>query len=191
MSDLQIVNAATGDTSIAAKVNQYNQLFCRSVGYSLIHEATLLGNAYAWNSVAADLVAEDTALAVGNESKTMNLVMHGCYIRCDLATQVDFHFPAYPTWAGTAVTGVNLNRASTKVADATAYTDETGNTQGAIFLTGYHYISTIAQTTTCPAEFYDFKDAVILGEHDICAVDVIEETAATFECTFIGFFIDK
>ncbi len=188
--DLQIVNAATGDSNVTAEVNSSNQLSCRNVSISAIHEATLLGNAYSWNSVSADLIAADTALAVGNESKTKLLVIAGCYIRCDLATAVDFHFPAYPSWTGTAVTGVNLNMASTKVAAATAYTDETDNTQGTIFLTGYHYVSTVGQATTSTPVFYDFQDMVILGEHDVVAVDVVGNIAAAFECTFIGYYID-
>ena len=188
--DFQIVNGSIGDSGVTAEVNSNHQLSCKGVGVAAIHEATLKGDAYSWNSVSADLAAADTALAVGNESSTRLLVIAGCYIACDLATQVDFHFPAYPTWAGTAVTGVNLNRASTKIAPATAYTDETGNTQGAIFLTGYHYISTVGQESTCPPVWYSFDDAVILGEHDIIGVDVVENTAARFECTLIGYFID-
>ncbi len=190
--DLQIVNAAAGDATIAAEVNASNQLSTRSVGVSAIHEATLLGNAYSWHAETADLAATETALFLANESKTMLLVITGAYIRCDLATQIDFHFPDYPaTPAGTAVTGVNLNRGSTNVAAATAFADETGQaSQGAIFITGYHHVATTGETTTSVPVYYDFEDMVILGEHDIVAVDVVENTAAAFECTFIGYYID-
>lgn len=191
--DLQIVNASTGDANNAAEVTANNQLSCRSVGISAINEATLKGNAYSWHAETADLAGGDTALSVANESKTMLLVITGCYIRCDLATQVDFHFPAYPaTPAGTAVTGVNLNMGSTNVAAATAFADETGQaSQGAIFLTGYHHVATAGETTTSVPVYYDFEDMVILGEHDIVAVDVVENTAAAFETTFIGYYIAK
>lgn len=188
--DLQIVNTASGSIDNTAEVNKYNQLSQRSVGISAFHEATLLGNAYSWHAETAVLAAGDTALAVGNESKTKLLVIAKCYVACDLDTQVDFHFPAYPTWAGTAVTGVNLNRSSNKVADATAYADETGNTQGSIFLTGFQHEATAAQATTAVPEWYNFEDAIILGEHDVFAVDVIENTTARFECTIYGYYID-
>lgn len=189
--DLQIINGAEGVAGLQAKVTAQNELSCKGVAYSALHEASLAGNAFSWHAETADLIAEDTALAVGNESKTKLLVIVGCYIRCDLATQVDFHFPAYPTWAGTAVTGVNLNKASSNIADATAYADETGNSIGDIFLTGYHHVATNGETTTSVPVFYNFEDMVILGEHDVVAVDVVENTAAAFECTFIGYYIDK
>ena len=188
--DLQIVNGAAGESTVTATINSSNQLLTRSVGVSAMYEATLAGNAYSWHAETADLVAGDTALAVGNESKTMLLVIQSCYIACDLATAIDFHFPAYPAWSGTAVTGTNLNTGSNNVAAATAYADETGNTQGDIFLTGYHHVATAGQATTAVPTIYNFEDSIILGEHDVIAVDVIGETVARFEATFIGYYID-
>lgn len=188
--DLQIINGAAGEAGLLAAVTAQNELSCKGVAYTALHEASLAGNAFAWHAETADLAAQDTALAVGNESKMKLLVIVGCYLRCDQPTQVDFHFPAYPTWTGEAVTGVNLNKASTKVADATAYADETNNTQGDIFLTGFHYM-VAGQATTAVPEFYNFEDMVILGEHDVVAVDVVEDISVGFECTFTGYYIDK
>ena len=188
--DLQIVNAATGDTSDTAEVNADYQLSCKGVAVSALHEATLKGNAYAWNALTADLIAADTALIVCNESKTKLLVIHNCYIACDLATFVDFHLAHPGTWAGTAVTGVNLNRGSNNIAEATAYADETGHTQGDIILTGASMVHTAGQESTCEPVTYNFEDAVILAEHDCFGVDVVGNTAARFECTIIGYYID-
>ncbi len=188
--ELAIVNAATGDSGVTAEINQYNQLSCRTVGVSAIHEATLKGDAYSWNSISADLIAADTALIVCNESRTQLLVIHSCYICCDLPTFVDFHLTHPGTWAGTAVTGVNLNNASNKIAAATAYADETGHTQGDIILTAAATEHTVGEESTVEPETYNFDDAIILGEHDCFGVDVVGNTAARFECTIIGYYID-
>jgi len=188
--DIQIVNTALGDSTVTAEVNSDHQLSCKGVGVTAIHEATLKGDAYSWNAISADLAAEDTALIVCNESKTKLLVIHKCYIACDLATAVDFHVGEPGTWAGTAVTGVNLNTSSRNIASATAYADETGNTQGSIILTGTSCVHTVAQESTAEPVTYYFDDAVILAEHDCFGVDVIGDIAARFECTIIGYYID-
>ena len=188
--DLQIVNAAAGDASITAEVNADYQLSCKGVGVSAIHEATLKGDAYAWNTVSADLIAGDTALIVCNESRTQLLVIHSCYIACDLATTIDFHLTHPGTWAGTAVTGVNLNRGSNNIAAATAYADETGSSQGDIILTGVSMVHTVGEESTCEPVTYNFEDAVILAEHDCFGVDVVGNTAARFETTIIAYYID-
>lgn len=189
--DLQIVNTAEGDTNLTAEVNADYQVSCKGVAVSAIHEATLKGDAYSWNSISADLAAGDTALLVGNESKTRFLVIHSCYIACDLPTFVDFHLTHPGTWAGTAVTGVNLNRGSNNTADATAYTDETGASQGDIILTGAATEHTVGQESTVEPVTYNFEDSIILAEHDCFGVDVVGNTAARFECTITGYFIDK
>ena len=191
--DLTIVNGAAGEIGLTAEVNDSNQLSTRSVGVSAIHEATLLGNAYAFHAETADLAAGDTAMLLANESNTLSLVVHGCYFAADLATQVDFGFAPYPTFAGTAVTGVNLNSASTKTAAslATCYVDETDNTLANFILTGYHHVATAGQATTAVPIFYDFKDMIILGEHDCFGMNVVGNIAARFECTLIAYYINK
>ncbi len=188
--DLQLVNTATGDTNVTAEVNADYQLSCKGVAVSALHEATLKGDAYSWNAISADLIAADTAMLIGNESKTQLLVIHSCYIACDLATFVDFHLTHPGTWAGTAITAVNLNRGSNKLAAATAYADETGASQGDIILTGAIMVHFNGQESTCEPVTYNFEDSIILAEHDCFGVDVVGNTAARFECTIIGYFID-
>jgi len=153
---------------------------------SAIHEASLKGDAYAWNSVSYDAAAADTLLLVANDSSTQLLVIESIYFYADAATAVDIHFPAKATWTGTAVVGVNLNRASSKVADATAITDETGQaSQGPIWITLH-----TAELTTAQEEIqYHVNGAIILGKDDAIGIDGVADLAA-YEATIIGYFID-
>lgn len=189
MEQLQIIDGAGG--GYIAGVNIKNQLLARAINISAIHEASLLGNAYSWTSVTADIDAGDTALCVVNRSDTKLLVISRAYVWSDVASQIKIHVPAAATWAGTAVTGVNLNRARALEAPALAYADETGNAFVAanVIETVYNALAVNGQVTTALGVQIDFKDAVILGYNDAIAADVIAEIGA-FEVTFIGYFID-
>lgn len=170
-----------------AAVTSDNQLQTRAVQVSALHNASLNGDAYAWNAISADINAGDTALLVRNNSDTRYLVISKMYVWVDVVAQVDVHVIPTSTFtaAGTAVTGVNLLAGSGKVADATALADETGNTQGSIILTLHTNELETAQFGT----EYDFKDGVILAKNSCIAADIVDEPAA-FECTFIGYFLD-
>ena len=177
------VNDAGGEDAIVSGGN----LHTRAVNVSALHEASLNGDAYSWNAVSADIDATDTALLVRNDSSSRLLVIEKLYVWSDVATAVDVHFTngAAFTPAGTAVTGVNLNRSLVKVADATAKADETANTQGNIFLT-------LHSNELATDQFgidYDFKGGVVLGKNGCIAADIVAEPTA-FECTIIGYFID-
>lgn len=180
-----------GGNGNLANVNSRKQLLTRTIAVPPIHEASLLGNAFSWTAVTANIDTGDTALLVVNNSATKWLVISKAYVRVDVASQVKFHVPAAATWAGTAVVGVNLNRASAVVADASAYADESGAAFAAAntVLTVYCPVATNAQVTTSFGLQIDFGDAIILAQNDALAADVIAEPAA-FECTFIGYFVD-
>lgn len=184
---MQITDSSSGRS---AAVTKNNELLVTTA--SAIHAATLRGDAYAWNAISADLAATETALLVSNQSDTRLLVMHKCIIRGDLDTGLDFQVSDTTglTLTGTAVVAVNLNRKSSKKPDALAYVDETGCTTGSIVLTIFQNESKDGQTTTTPMYTVDLKDAVILGKNDAFKVDVVANTAAAFECTFIGYYID-
>jgi hypothetical protein len=174
-----------------AEVNSDNQLSTRAVSISALHQASLNGEAFAWNAVTYDPDAADTLLLVRNDSSTKYLVIDKIYVRCDTATAVDVHLvTANFTAAGTAVTGVCLNKASATVADATAKADETGNTQGDIILTAYLHLAVNAQATTSVAQMIDLEGAVILGDDQAIGVDLVTASTAA-ECTIIGHYIDK
>lgn len=170
-----------------AEVNAESQLLTRAIQVSALHEAALKGEAFAWNAISADIAAAATALLVRNDSATKYLVIEKIYVYADAATAVDIHLvTASFTAAGTAVTGVALNKTKSSVADATAYANETGNTQGDIIVT----LHTQELTTAQEGFDYDLNGAVILGHDQAVGVDLVADTAA-FECTIFGYFIDK
>lgn len=176
-----------------AKVNSDNQLYTRSVLVSALHDASLRGDAYAWNAVSANIDTTDCMLLVSNDSSLKWLVIEHAYVRGDIAGQIDFKITSTVglTLAGTAVVGVNLNRTSNNIADATAFSDETQSAATTVFFTYYQHLAVNAQGTTSPLARIDFHGAVILGEDTAIGMDTILEPAAGFEATFIGYFIDK
>ena len=177
----------TGINGNMAEVNSDQQLKTYAVNVSAIHAASLKGKAFAWNAINANIDAGDTALCVRNDSATEYLVIEKLYAYSDVASDIDVHLiTATFTAAGTAVTGVCLNPAKATVASATAKADETGNTQGSI-------IVTLRNNEVGSDQFsidYDFKGAVILGQNQAIGVDLVVESGA-FECTIIGYFIEK
>jgi hypothetical protein len=173
-----------------AAVNYRNQLKV-STG-SAIHEASLLGNAYAWNAVSANIDTTDCMILVSNTSSSQLLVISFAYCQGDIAGQMDFKLCSAQglTLAGTAILGVNLNRAKRKAAPALAFADETASPAAAVFYTHYQHLNVQAQGTTAPICRIDFDDAVILGQNDCFGIDTILEPAAGFEATVFGYYID-
>ena len=112
------------NTSVIADVNTKQQLLTRAIAVSQIHEASLLGKAFVWTAITADIDAGDTALLVANKSASENLVIEAILVRCDVEGQAKIHCPAVATWAGTTVVGMNLNRNFANNANAVAYADE-------------------------------------------------------------------
>lgn len=140
-----------------------------------------LGNAYSWSNISYDYDAGDTILLVRNDDTDYGLVITKIYINGSTATEVVIHSPTTTfTPTGTAVTGINLNRTSGKLALATAKADETGNTQGYVIWRGY--ITANAQ----PLEL-DLYDAIILGYANSIGVDFVTDGTAA-RVTIIGFF---
>lgn len=176
-----------------AKVNSSNQLHIRSVLITALHDASLRGDAYAWNAISTNLATTDCLLLVANTSSDRLLVIDHAYVRGDIAGQIDFKIANQTgvTLAGTTVTGVNLNAGSTNIADATAFANESASAATTIFFTYYQHLGVNIQTTTSPTARIDFDGAVILGENDAIGMDTILEPAAGFEATFIGYFIDS
>ena len=176
-----------------AEVTADSQLKTRSVMVTPLHEASLSGNAFAWNAISANIDTTDCMLLVSNTSDSQNLVIDHCYVQGDIAGQIDFKLcdTTGLTLAGTAVTGVNLNRTSGKVAPASAFADETASPAATVFFTFYQHLNVNAQTTTAPITRINFDSAIILGKNQAIGIDTILEPAAGFEATIIGYYIDK
>ena len=185
-------NQLLGGNGNIANVNDRKQLLTRAIAVPPIHEASLLGNAYSWTAVTADINAGDTGLLVSNTSDSRWLVISRAYLWTDTAAQIKVHCPAAATYTGTAVVGNNLNRNFANNAPAVAWADESANAfvAGNVIETVYSPLAVNAQVTTAFAVPIDFKDAVILGTNDAIAADLITESAV-FEITFVGYFIDS
>lgn len=152
-------------TNNGAKVNSHAQLKVYATTESGVsHESESHGNAYAWVH-AYNYAAADTLLWLRNDDPVQNLVIDWITISGDTTTQFAIHCPSTTAQAGTAVTGTNLNRASGKVALATAIGAETGNTQANVVLQGF---LTGNGVVNVPVE-----GAVILGYLDEIAVDFV------------------
>ena len=154
----------------SAKVDKENRFQTYATTETEIsHESESNRRAYTWAG-SYDYDAGDTIMLVKNTSSTTNLIIEKILVSSDTTTEIVIHFPKDTTLAGTEVTGVNLNRSSNNTAEAIAYRDETGNTQGNIMGSAM----VMANTTV----FIPMDGAVVLGIGDEIAVDFV--TAGTF-----------
>ena len=181
------IEGGTG-SGYKAAVDEHNRLSVLATSDSGFQYASRNhGMAFSWTTVTADINAGDTAILLCNDNPDLLLCIDSIYLWCDVATQLKVHVPAYATWAGTAVVGVNMNRTSNVIAQASCYADETGNAFVAAntLLT----IHTNELATDQYASIIDLKNALFLGYHDSVAVDIIEEPGA-FEATIFGYFTE-
>ena len=126
-----------------------------------------------------DYDAADTILLVANNSPDKLFFVHAVIFSSDTSTAWQMHCPAYPTLAGTTITGTNMNRTSGNSANASAIGDETGNTQANVIARGI----VLANTTVSLQPL----GSIILGYHQCIAVDFT--TAGTLAaCTIRGWF---
>jgi len=162
-----------------AQVNEDNELVVNA--NSALVRASLRGDAYSWTSVAADIDTGDTMLMVRNDS-ARNLILSRLTVTgSNVAGILDLHLvTAAYTAAGTAVTGINLNSASSKTADATAFGDETGNTQGSVLME-----LVVPITTPYTVDL----DGVVVGPGHAVGLDQITEATAG-SAQLVGYFQD-
>ncbi len=155
-----------------------------------IKAASILGNAYAWNAVSANIDTTDNMILVANTSSSKLLVIHSCIFQGDIVGQLDFKLANVSglTLAGTAITGVCLNQSLNKTAPASAWSDETASPAATIFMTWAQTLPYAAVAGIMNEKKFD--DAIILGENQAFGIDTILEPAAGFEATVFGYFID-
>jgi hypothetical protein len=170
----------------AAKVSDLQQLAVEASQLSrMAYISRETGEAFSWTAATADLAAADTALLVANIHSTKKLYIGKIYIYTDVPSRLQIHLPAYPTLAGTAVTGICLNRAKSfdPAAYSLSYADETGNTQANII----KVLDSNELTTDQFGCWWDFEGAVILPYRGCIAVDVVGDSAA-FDCSIEGWY---
>jgi hypothetical protein len=147
------------------------------------HESEGNSLSFTWNTVSADYAAADTMLIVQNTSPTLKLHIENVWFYTDNASEFDIHTinDATTPAGGTAVTGVCLNRAAPKIAEAAAHSDDTANSaQGNIIWTG-----TILASTTYTV---NYGGAVILGTNDAIAIDVTSAPGSLATAGISGYY---
>jgi len=166
-----------------AQVNKENQLVVAAVVSSeLEHESEENGQAYAWTSGDINIDATDTVLLIKNTSDTPLHIESLQVGGGTNTTSVVIHLPTTevtPT-GGTAVTGTNLNTASSNVADANARSDETDNTQGNKLYTVY---------LEADANVFVQTPGLILAKNKAIGVDVVN-TTQQISATIVGHYAD-
>lgn len=163
-------------------VNKENQGEVAAITQSeLEHESEENGAGYNWSTNSLDLAVNETLLLVKNTSDTP------LHIECvkisngASATQFRIHLPTTEvTPTGTAITGTNLNTASSNVADASAKSNESDNSLGNTVRTLFLPIN---------GEKSEETPGVILGKNKSIAIDCITEPG-TAAATIVGHYAD-
>jgi hypothetical protein len=162
-----------------AEVDSHNHLKTHSVSELAIAEASEQdGDAYAWTA-SADIDATDSILWLRNDSTTQNLIIDTISISSDAAGSWFIYCPENVTPDGTTVTGVNLNRASSKVALATCKRDNTTAVLANYIFYGHNQV---AETVVM-----QLRGALVLGYLDCVAIDITTEPALA-QATILGYF---
>ena len=155
-----------------------------------IRAASVLGNAYAWTAVLANIDTTDCMILVSNTSATQNLVIHKVIFQGDIVGTMTFKLADCTglTLAGTAIAGINLNTGSGKSAPASAFSDETASPATSVIMTWNQHLPYAAVVGVM--NVFDTEDAIIVTQHHAFGVDTILEPAAGFQATVIGYYID-
>lgn len=151
---------------------------------SRFQAALLKGDAYSWSTLTFDPDAHDTVAAVENTDPDRDLFIEAIFASSDTASQIQVFEASGVTMAGTAVTGVNLNRASGRVAKAIAKADETGNNEQAGGYTKLLFRELLAANT---AKRMAVEGAIVIPYGKMIGIDLT--TAATGAAmTIVGWF---
>lgn len=146
-------------------------------------DALEAGDAFSWSSETYDYAAADTILGVQNSSEEYDLVVTRILVTGDTASQVVVHTSSGVTMGGTAVTGVNLNRSSAKVAPAVAKANETGNGQAAASYSGRVATARIAANGVTVLEDLE----IVIPGGWMIGLDITTDGAAA-NVTIFGYF---
>ena len=142
------------------------------------------GDAYSWTSLTYDPDAHDTILGVENSDANRTLYVEKIFFTGDTASQIQVFTAKGTTMTGTAVTGVNLNRNSGKIALASAKADETGNTAQA---GGYEHLICTHVVAANLITVIEINGGVGLVNGEMIGVDYT--TAATAaNCSIWGWY---
>ena len=169
-------------TNRAAEVNSESELVVRAITEPEIeHASGKLGTAYSWYSGERDTPAAGTMLWLRSDSD-IPLILDKVFINGDDSAVTVWEIAigdVAATAAGTAITGVNLNRShKSDLADATAFAIETGHAQGDVLMT----VNTITSGHTT----IDLTGVILLKNHFI-QIDTVTNND-TGSATIFGHF---
>jgi len=167
-------------TGKKAKVTSDNKLRTyTTIESEISFESEVNGQSFSWSNATYNYTALDTILLVKNTSTTLDLIINSILCSGDAETEVIVHCPTCTTPTGTAVTGVNLNRKSARVAEATAKANETTNSQANV-------ISRF-RINGNSTEITNGTGSIVLGKNDCIAVDYTTVGTAC-NVTILGYF---
>jgi hypothetical protein len=132
------------------------------------------GRAYTFASVTFDPDAHNTILGVYNTDSDQDFHVQTIFASSDTASQIQVFEAAAVTMAGTVVPANNLNRASARVAKATAMANETGNAEQAGGYTKLLFRDLLVANTL---KQIDVNGKIVLPVNKMIGVDLT--TAAT------------
>jgi hypothetical protein len=176
MDQIQIVDAA-GNVATVEDGRLY------TVPRSEFEDAIAAGLAFAINGDTYDYAALDTIVGVKNDAEDFDLVVKRVLVTGDTATEFVGHTSAGVTMAGTALTPVNLNRASGVAGSAhmTAIRDETGNGQAAASYSGKVLTGRFAANAVADVDDLD----IVLPPGWMFGVDLTTDGAACGATLFV------
>jgi hypothetical protein len=168
-------------TGIKVGVNKAHQLNVHAITNPFLqYESEANGNAYTWCSgIVSGSTAGDTILLLKNTSVGL-LHIDRIDISCLTAEIFTVHIPStVVTVTGTTVSGVNLNSSSGNIAEASAASDETDNTQGSVL--------SVVQLAANSPHTIDVR-GLFLDKNKSLAVDVTTG-GINVSCTIYGHYI--
>ena len=157
------------------KVNKEGQALTFSVNQTeLEHESEEHSQAYSWSTDLVDAAAVNATILLLKNTSDVHLHIDTIYISTgSTPSEFTIHLPTVEVvvGGGATVTGVNLNTAGTpNVADASAQSNETGNTQGDVIETVFLAVD----------RFIIFKtDGLVLGKNKSVGIDVVADAPET------------
>ena len=176
-----LIDSGTG-TNKQAGVDDENHLMVASITRAKMAAVSRLhGQAYAWTAYV-DWGADKNALWLRNDSDIKILFIEKINIYVPAAAVVEIWVGSGNTVGGTVVTGLNLNRASNNVANASCRHTNTNVDAGA----GMSLLQTVLYAANTPNPL-NFSEALLLGRNSEVAINIVTDVSTT-AITIFGYF---
>ena len=167
------------------KVNKEGQALVFAVNQSEIeHESEANSQAYSWSTDLVDAAAVNATILLLKNTSDVHLHIDSIYISTgSTPSEFTVHLPTteVTVGGGATVTGVNLNTAGVpNVADASAQSNETGNSQGDVIETVFLAVDRFILIPT---------PGLVLGKNKSVGVDSVADVSEA-SVTIRGHYAD-